>query len=140
MLERLQIALAQVKPVKTSENVLNEIRKIIFFLYKDERGKINPYFKITEYCNIVRNSYQQDSRALYTFVPDKSFRRFLNIPLNKFPFLKTFNSELSYIKVSFTNQYKTTKMQNIRNVIFSSTWKLNISKRLCFFVFFEKYG
>ena len=110
MLERLQIALAQVKPVKTSENVLNEIRKIIFFLYKDERGKINPYLKITEYCNIVRNSYQQDSRALYTFVPDKSFRWFLNISLNKFPFLKTFNSELSYIKVSFTNQYKTTKM------------------------------
>ena len=33
MLQRLPIALAQVKTVKTSENLLNEIRQIIYFLY-----------------------------------------------------------------------------------------------------------
>ena len=33
MLQRLPIALAQVKAGNTSENLLNEIRKIICFLY-----------------------------------------------------------------------------------------------------------
>ena len=34
MLQRLQIALAQVKASNTSENLLNEIRQIIYFLYR----------------------------------------------------------------------------------------------------------
>ena len=34
MLQRLPIALAQVKAGKTSENVLNEIRQIIYALYR----------------------------------------------------------------------------------------------------------
>ena len=36
MLQRLPVAVAQVKEGNTSENLLNEIRKIIYFLY---RGK-----------------------------------------------------------------------------------------------------
>ena len=34
MLQRLPIALAQVKASKTSENLLNKIRQIIFSLYR----------------------------------------------------------------------------------------------------------
>ena len=34
MLQRLPIALAQVKAVNTSENVLNKIRQIIYSLYR----------------------------------------------------------------------------------------------------------
>ena len=34
MLQRLPIALAQVKAGITSENLLNEIRQIIYFLYQ----------------------------------------------------------------------------------------------------------
>ena len=34
MLERLPIALAQVKAINTSENLLNEIRQIIYYLYR----------------------------------------------------------------------------------------------------------
>ena len=33
MLQRLPISLAQVKTGNTSENLLNEIRKVIYFLY-----------------------------------------------------------------------------------------------------------
>ena len=33
MLQRLPVAVAQVKEGNTSENLLNEIRKIIYFLY-----------------------------------------------------------------------------------------------------------
>ena len=44
----------------------------------NENGEIVPKLEITEvvlvYFNIVRNDYQQDSRVLYKFVPNKSFR------------------------------------------------------------------
>ena len=36
MLERLPISLGQVKPGNTSEILLNEIRHIIYFLYRAE--------------------------------------------------------------------------------------------------------
>ena len=39
-------------------------------------------------CNIVNNEYQQDSTVLYTFVPNKSFRQFLDIMLKTFYILK----------------------------------------------------
>ena len=42
---------------------------------KDENGENLPYLEITEVvlvnCNIFNNDYQQDSRVLYTFVPNK---------------------------------------------------------------------
>ena len=34
MLQRLPIALAQVKALNTSENLLNEIKQIIYYLYR----------------------------------------------------------------------------------------------------------
>ena len=44
---------------------------------KDENGENVPSLEITEvvliHCNVVNNSYQQNSRVLYTFVPNKSF-------------------------------------------------------------------
>ena len=36
MLQRLPIALAQVKAGNTSENLVNEIRQIIYFLYLEK--------------------------------------------------------------------------------------------------------
>ena len=56
------------------------------------------------YCNAVNNSYQQNSRVLYTFVPDKSFGQLLDVSRGNFIFLKTFDSEFSYIEVWFTDQ------------------------------------
>ena len=41
---------------------------------KDKIGENVPHLEITEvvliHCNIVNNEYQQDSRVLYTFVPN----------------------------------------------------------------------
>ena len=66
------------------------------------------HLEITEvvlvHCNIVNNNYQQDSRVLYTFVPNKSLGQLLDISPKKFIFLKTFDSEFSYIEVWFTDQ------------------------------------
>ena len=67
-----------------------------------------PHLKITEVvlldCNIVNNDYQQDSRLLYTFLPNKSFGQLLDILPRNFLFLKTFHSEFSYIEVWFTDE------------------------------------
>ena len=50
---------------------------------KDKNGENVPHFEITEvvlvHCNIVNNDYQQDSRVLYTFVPNKPFSSLLDI-------------------------------------------------------------
>ena len=41
---------------------------------KDENGENVPHLEITEvilvHCNIVNNDYQEDSRVLYTFLPN----------------------------------------------------------------------
>ena len=75
---------------------------------KDKNGENVPYLEITEivliHCNVVNNSYQQNSRGLFTFVPNKSFGQLLDISPEKFIFLKTFDSEFSYIEVRFTDQ------------------------------------
>ena len=75
---------------------------------KDENGENVPYLEITEvvliHCNVVNNSYQQNSRVLYTFVPNKSFGQLLDTSPENFIFLKTFDSEFLYIEVWFTDQ------------------------------------
>ena len=48
---------------------------------KYKTGENLPHLEITEvvlvHCNIVNNDYQQDSRALYTFFPNKPFSSLL---------------------------------------------------------------
>ena len=56
------------------------------------------------HCNVVNNSYQQNLRVLYTFVPNKLFDQLLDTSPRNFIFLKTFDSEFSYIEVWFTDQ------------------------------------
>ena len=69
---------------------------------KDKNGENVPFQEIIEiilvHCNIVNKDYQQDSRVLYTFVPNKSFGQLLGISSENFTFLKTFNSEFHILK------------------------------------------
>ena len=75
---------------------------------KNKNGENVPHLQITEvilvHCNMVNNDYQQDSRVLYTFVPNKPFGSLLEISPTKHIFLKTFNSEYDEIIVWFTDQ------------------------------------
>ena len=65
---------------------------------KHKIGENVSHLKIVElvlvYCNLINNDYQQDSRILYTFVPNK--------PLGSL--LETLNSEFQKIKRWFTDQ------------------------------------
>ena len=55
-------------------------------------------------CNLVNNDSQQDSRILYTFVPNKPLCSLLEISPTNNILLKTFDSEFQEIKVLFTDQ------------------------------------
>ena len=85
-------------------------------LLRNTKGKVTKsenvenvrYLEITKviliHCNVVNNSYHQNSRVLYTFVPNKSFGQKLDISRDNFLFLKTFDSEFLYIEVWVTDQ------------------------------------
>ena len=74
---------------------------------KDEDDENIPCLEITEvvliHCNTVNSDYQQDSRVLYTFVPNDPICQLLDILPKNFIFFKTFNSKFSYIEVWFTD-------------------------------------
>ena len=84
---------------------------------EDKNGEKVPHLEIAEvvlvHCDVVNNDYQQDSRVLYLFVPNKPFGSLLEISSTNHIFLKTLNSEYSEIKVWFTDQ--TSKPLEIEN-------------------------
>ena len=75
---------------------------------QDKNGENVPHLEITGvvlvHCNIVDNDYQQNSRVLYTFVPNKPFGSLLEISPTNHIFLKTFKSEYDEIEVLLTDQ------------------------------------
>ena len=70
---------------------------------KDKNGENVPRLEVVElvlvHCNLVNNDYQQDSRILYAFVPNKTFGSLLEISPTNHVFLKTFNSEFQEINI-----------------------------------------
>ena len=75
---------------------------------KDKNGENVPHLEITEvilvHCNIVNNDNQQDSRVLYTFVPNKPFGSLLEISPTNHIFLKSFNSEYNEVEMWFADE------------------------------------
>ena len=75
---------------------------------KDKNGENVPHLEIIQlvlvHCNFFNSDYQQDSRILHTFVPNKPFGILLEISPTTHIFLKTFNSEFQEISIWFTGQ------------------------------------
>ena len=75
---------------------------------KDKNSENIPHLEVVElvlvHCSLVNNGYQQDSRILYTFVPNKTFGILLEISPTNQVSLKTFNSEFPEVKIWFTDQ------------------------------------
>ena len=75
------------KTIKLLGNTENKVTK-------DKNSENVPHLTFTKavlvYCNIVNNDYQQDSRVLYAFVPNKPFGSLLEICRTSHSFLKTF--------------------------------------------------
>ena len=56
------------------------------------------------HCNLVNNSYQQHSRVLFTFVPNKQYGQLISISPHSLIFVKTMTMEFSDIDIWFTDQ------------------------------------
>ena len=77
----------------------------------DENSENVPRLENVEvalvHCNLVnkhRDYYQQASRILFTFVPNKQYGQLISISPNPLIFLKTMNTEFSEIEIWFTDQ------------------------------------
>ena len=62
---------------------------------KDEEDvpKLESVEVVLLHCNLVNNSYQQASKVLFTFVPNKEFSRLITISPHSLTMLKTTNTE-----------------------------------------------
>ena len=74
----------------------------------DKNDELVPKLETVEvglvHCNLVNNSYQQSSKVLFTFVPDKKYGQLMNISPHALIMLKTINAEFSSIEIWFTDQ------------------------------------
>ena len=66
--------------------------------------KLESFEVVLVHCNLVNNNYQEESKALFTFVPNKQFGQLINISPHSLTMLSTTNTEFSFIEVWFTDQ------------------------------------
>ena len=67
-------------------------------------SKLESVEVVLVHCNLVNKNYQQVSKVLFTFVPNKQFGQLINISTRSLTMLNTINTEFSSIEVWFTDQ------------------------------------
>ena len=74
----------------------------------DKDGELVPKLEVVKvvlvHCNLVNNSYQQASKVLFTFVPNKQFGQLITITPDSQTMLKTTNAEFSFTEIWLTDQ------------------------------------
>ena len=89
---------------------------------QDKNDENVPHLEVCKvilvHCNILSNIYQQNSRGLYTFIPNKLFVQLLDISTENFIFLKPLDSEFLYNQVQFADQ---------NSKLLSIEYKINIT-------------
>ena len=66
--------------------------------------KLDSVDLVLVHCNVVNNNYQQASKVLFTFVPNKKYGQLIIVSPETFIMLKTVNTEFSLIEIWFTDQ------------------------------------
>ena len=66
--------------------------------------KLESVDLVLVHCNLVNNSYQQASKVLFKFVPNKKYGQLITISPETLIMLKTVNTEFSFIDIWFTDQ------------------------------------
>ena len=65
-------------------------------------SKLESVKVVLVHCHLVNNNYQQVSKALFAFVPNKQFGQLVNIAPHSSIMLSTTNTEFSSIEVWFS--------------------------------------
>ena len=85
--------------------LLGSSKKVI---NKNKDGEIIPRLETVEvvvvHFNLVNDNYQQTSKVLFTFVPNKQLCQLIIITPHSPKMLKTTNAEFSFIEIWFTGQ------------------------------------
>ena len=89
---------------------------------KDKDGKNVPKLESVEvvlvHCNLVKNDYQQTSKVLFTFIPNKQFEQLINISPHSWTIMNTVNFKFSSGEVWFTDQVnEALKTENNANLM-----------------------
>ena len=75
---------------------------------KDKNSELVPKLESADlvlvHCNLVNNCYQQASKVLFTFVPNKTYGQLITVSPHSLIMLKTVNTEFSFIEIWFTDQ------------------------------------
>ena len=75
----------------------------------NKNGEIVPKLESVEvvlvHCIFVKNDYQDSSKVLLSFVPNKQFGQLINILPNTLTMMNTVNTKFSHIAVWFTDQF-----------------------------------
>ena len=75
---------------------------------KNKNGELVPRLETVEvvlvHYNLVNNNYQQASKVLFTFVPNKQFGKLITFTPHSPAILKTTNAEFSFIEIWLTDQ------------------------------------
>ena len=82
---------------------------------KDKDGEDVPKLESVEvvlvHCNLINNSYQQASKVLFTFVPNKQFGQLITISPHLLIMLKTTNAKFQRVKKKKMKNKKSTYYQ-----------------------------
>ena len=75
---------------------------------KNKNGEIVQILEAFEvvlaHCNLVNNNYQQASKGLFTFAPNKQLGQLITIKPHSLTMLKTTNAEFSFIEIWFIDE------------------------------------
>ena len=66
--------------------------------------KLESVEVVLVHCNLVSNNYQQASKLLFIFVPNKQFGQLIEIAPHLLTMLSSANTEFWFIEVWFTDQ------------------------------------
>ena len=76
--------------------------------------KLESVEVVLMYCNLVNNNYQQASKVLFIFLPNKQFGQFTTLP-HLLTMLKNTNAEFQSIQLWFTDQ--SSRPESIENTL-----------------------
>ena len=71
---------------------------------REDVPKLESVEVVLMHCNLVNNSYQQESKVLLTFGPNKQFGQLITISHHSLIMLETTNAEFQSIQLWFTDE------------------------------------
>ena len=96
---------------------------------KDEEivPKLETVEVVLVHCNLVNNSYQQASKVLFTFVPNKQFGQLITIKPHSPTMLKITNADFSFIEIWFTHQNnRPLEIEDNVNTNYTNNWNRSV--------------